>query len=141
MKRSLKRVSLTVMALLFMVAIFSCGEVEAPYGSEIVMPSDTSIETDSDVIFNIDALVVDPNGNPLNEIDVEFFVCCEGGTFVDSVGGIIELSLITVTTDEWGIAQVRVLVYGGFEGDVIVSASSGAHGAQTTISKTIPAVL
>lgn len=138
MKRSVKRVSLTVMALLFMVAIFSCGEIEAPYGSEIVMPSDTSIETDADVIFHIDAVVVDPNGNPMNEIDVEFLVCCDGGDFVNSGGGILP-SEITITTDEWGIAKVRVLVYGTFEGDVIVSASSGAHGAQTTISKTIPA--
>ncbi len=138
MKRSIKRVSLTVMALLFMVAVFSCGEVEAPYGSEIVMPSDTSIETNSDVIFHINAVVVDPNDNPLNEIDVKFLVCCEGGDFVDPGGGLLP-SELTITTDEWGIAEVRVLVYGGFEGDVIVSASSGAHGAQTVISKTIPA--
>jgi hypothetical protein len=138
MKRSFKRVSLTIMALLFTVAVFSCGEIEAPYGSEIIMPSDTSIETDSDVIFNIDAVVIDPDKNPMNEIDVDFFVCCDGGTFVDSGGGILP-SEITVTTDEWGIAKVRVLVYGIFEGDVVVSASSGAHGAQTIISKTIPA--
>lgn len=139
MKRSVGRVSLTIIVLLFMVAVFSCGEIEAPYGSEIIMPSDTSIETDSNVTFLIKAVVEDPDENPMNGIDIKFLVFCEDGcNFVDSGGGILP-SEITITTDEWGIAEVRVLIYGVYEGDVIISAISGAHWAQTIITKTIPA--
>ena len=137
MEKSVRRDSLmTTIALLFMVAIFGCGDLEAPYGSEVVVPSDTSIETASDVIFYLKAKVIDPNGNPMNGIDVTFLVCCEGGDIVDLDGNPLPTP-ITITTDEWGIAEVRVLVYADFEGDVIVSASSGGQGAQTIISKTI----
>ncbi len=141
MKMSVRRVSLTIMAMLFMVTIFGCGEVEAPYGSEIIMPSDTTIETNSDVTFHINAVVEDPNGNPMNGIDVKFLVFCDDGcNFIDSGGGSLP-SEITVETDDMGVAKVRVLIYFDFEGDVIISASSGAHWAQTIITKTLPAAL
>ncbi len=138
MEKSVRRDSLmTTIALLFLVTILGCGELEAPYGSEIAMPDDTSIETASNVIFYLKAKVIGPNGNPMNGIDVTFLVCCEGGDIVDLDGNPLPTP-ITITTDEWGIAEVSVLVYASFEGDVIVSATSGGHGAQTKITKTIP---
>ncbi len=139
MEKSVRRVSLTIMALLFMVAIFRCGDMEAPGDSELKMPDDITFETSyKDVVVPIGAVVEDSNGNGMNEIDVEFLHFCKEGDcdFIDSAGGILP-SEITIATDEWGVAETRVLIYADFEGDVIVYASSGAHQlVQTTI--TIP---
>ncbi len=109
-----------------------CG-TEAPAGAKIEMPPDATIEASGDVIFYIDAMVTNSNGAPMNGIDVEFLVCC-AGAFIDYNNE----TYIKVRTDDRGIARVRVLIPGQFEGEIIVSGTIGVAGDQTKITKKLP---
>ncbi len=121
-----------VMGVFFLLVNSGCGDTP-PAGSKIVMPSDTTIETNSDVIYHIRAKVTDSKDNPLNGIEVEFIVCCDGPKFVD-----YDDTYVKIRTDESGLAFVRVLVPGSFQGEVIVSASIGVATDETKITKELP---
>lgn len=127
----------------FILGIFlltlSCGGInQAPYGSTLTMPVDTAITSAVDVVFIAKVVVVDKEENPLNDVDVDFNVCCDGGEFIDDEGGSLG-SQITIRTDNIGVATVNVLVYGNYEGQVTISADIGTTSAQTMITKTVPA--
>lgn len=121
-----------LIGVLFFVGQSGC-ESTAPAGAKIEMPSDATIETSSYVIYHFWAMVTDSDGTPLNDMDVEFLVCCGGPYFIDYNDTYIKLK-----TDERGVVYVRVLIPGQFEGDVIVSASIGVAGDQTKITKNLP---
>ncbi len=118
--------------LIILFLHLSCG-TEAPAGAKITMPADTTIEASEDVTFYIDAVVTDSNGTPMNDIDVEFFICCVG-YFIDYNNTYVKLK-----TDKRGIARVGVLIPGEFEGDVTIDATIGTADAQTKITKKLPA--
>jgi len=127
----------------FLLGIFlltlSCGGInQAPYGSRMTMPDSTTISSAVDVVFITKAVVVDKADNPLNAVDVDFTVCCDGAEFVDGNGGSLG-SAITIRTDDSGVATANVLVYGNYAGSIIVSADIGTVTKQTTITKSIPA--
>ena len=116
----------------------SCGGLhQAPYGSTLTMPASTSISSAGDVIFHVEAVVLDPDSKPLNAVDVDFYVCCGGGDFVDNNGNILAGPL-TVRTDNIGVAGVDVIVYGDFTGEVSVNADIGTVGATFKVAKSIP---
>lgn len=118
----------------------SCGGMnQAPYGSKMTMPDDTTITSAVDVVFIAKILVVDKNNNPVNDADVDFNVCCDGAEFVDADLASLGTDM-TIRTDNIGVATVNVLVYGSFEGDVTMFASIGTVSEQIKITKALPAV-
>lgn len=120
-----------VIGIFFLLVNSGCGDTP-PAGSKIEMPSDATIETNSDVTYHIRAKVTDSKGVPLNDMEVEFSVCCDGPKFID-----YDDTYVKIKTDERGIAFVRVLIPGSFEGDVIVSASIGVATDETKITKNL----
>ncbi|MDD5222783.1 MAG: hypothetical protein PHE84_02230 [bacterium] len=117
----------------------SCGGMnQAPFGSKMSMPADTTVASAVDVVFVAKVVVVDQDGNPLNDVDVDFTVCCDGGEFVDNNGGSLGTD-ITIRTDGIGVATANVLVYGNYAGDVNIFATIGTVSDTTKITKTVPA--
>lgn len=119
----------------------SCGDInQAPFGSTITMPEDTTYTSAGDMVFITKAVVVDKDNNPLNNVDVEFMVCCDGVEIIDDLGGSLGND-VTIKTDNAGVATANILVYGNFEGEITVSADIGTVSAQTKITKAVPAAI
>lgn len=117
----------------------SCGGMnQAPFGSKMTMPSDATVASAVDVVFVAKVVVVDKDNSPVNDVDVDFDVCCDGGEFVDNNGGSLGTD-ITIRTDNLGVATANVLVYGNFAGDVTIYASIGSVSDAVKITKTVPA--
>lgn len=128
----------TILSAILLLGL-SCGGLhQAPYGSTLTMPEDKTISSAGDVIFHVEALVKDPDDQPLNGVDVDFYVCCEGGDFVDNDGNIVAGPL-TVRTDNIGVAGIDVIVYGDFAGEVSVNADIGTVADTFKVMKSIPA--
>ena len=118
----------------------ACGNpYQAPYGAKVQMPAGTSIESSQDIVIHISALVIDKNNLPLNDVEVRFYLCCDGGYLLNMNANQID-SEDKIRTNEIGAAEVDLYVYGDFEGDLTVSADIGTNSAETKISKTLPSV-
>lgn len=116
----------------------NCGGMhQAEYGSKINMPEDSTVTSSIDVEVIINAVVADKDDNPLNDVDVDFSVCCDGGEIIDSSGGSLG-NFLSIQTDKTGVATIHVLVYGNYTGQVLVTADIGTVTEQTKITKAIP---
>ena len=113
----------------------SCGDIhQAPYGSKLTMPTGGDISSSTDMVFVVSALVLGPDAQPIDNVDVEFYVCCGGVQFAE--GG----TETTIKSDKTGVATVNVLIPGTYEGDISVTASIGIDSGETKITKKIPSI-
>lgn len=116
----------------------SCGSMyQAPFGSKVSTPSNTTVSSTVDVSVIFKAIVVDKDNNPLNDVDVDFTVCCDGAELGDEDGGSLGTAT-TIRTDGSGVATVYVLVFGDYDGTIVVTADIGVASGKTEITKSLP---
>lgn len=146
------RFVLVKVLLFLLVAIpfalsLGCGDPEQPpYGVEVLMGDDITIESTINTYVYLSALVVDADELPLNGMEVRFLCSAyeedallveldRYGEFVRTLG-----DPYYENTSEVGVVEVHVWISGDFEGEFTVSATvgEGLAGDSVLIKKTIP---